>query len=130
MSPAEVTRMLTSTFALAVLLTVPGAAPQSAHALVTRVSEPAGEGCASGGQRVNVGSDENGDGVLSDAEVSISMLVCDDALARPLERALTRASMPAGLAGLAAALLALLAVVRRRQATVPVRVPGAGFGLQ
>jgi hypothetical protein len=98
--------------------------------LVARLAEPPGAGCAAGGERVSLGNDLDGDGRLSDAETTVSLFVCDDALASPLERATTRASMPAGALGLALALLVLALVVRQRPAPAEARFPARHAHLQ
>ncbi len=45
--------------------------------LIQTTTLAAGEACAAGGTRVDVGIDEDGDGALSAAEVTSSQLVCD-----------------------------------------------------
>ena len=50
-----------------------------AGALVTSAEEPAGTNCADGGVAVSVGTDDDGDGALSDTEVDTTFYVCDGA---------------------------------------------------
>jgi hypothetical protein len=45
--------------------------------LVEVTVEPAGANCTAGGQRVDVGLDDDGDGVLSTSEISYTSYVCD-----------------------------------------------------
>lgn len=45
--------------------------------LVTVSAEAAGPNCAEGGQRIDVGPDTDGDGVLSDAEIASTSYVCN-----------------------------------------------------
>ena len=46
-------------------------------ALVNITDEPAGDNCASGGQMVEAGIDDNGDGILDPAEVDTTNYVCN-----------------------------------------------------
>lgn len=47
--------------------------------LVTSTSEPAGANCASGGQRIDIGTDDDGDKVLDPEEVETTSYVCNGA---------------------------------------------------
>ena len=47
------------------------------NALVTSTSEPAGNNCANGGTRIDVGVDDNADGVLSETEIDQTQYVCN-----------------------------------------------------
>lgn len=47
--------------------------------LVSTTAEAAGANCADGGQRVDFGIDDNGDGVLDSAEIDGTTFVCDGA---------------------------------------------------
>ncbi|HTJ42032.1 MAG TPA: hypothetical protein VL463_08030 [Kofleriaceae bacterium] len=59
----------------------------SQAALVTRVDvEPKGPHCADGGSAVKIGADDNGDGVLDDAEVDSVQFVCSTPTAPALVR--------------------------------------------
>ncbi len=81
-----------------------GAAGEGGAAVVTHVvDEPAGAGCPSGGQRVQVGLDDGadgataGDGLLSSGEVDETFLLCDGAAGVAGTRTLVDiASEPAG----------------------------------
>lgn len=48
-----------------------------ASALVSVVSEPAGENCANGGYLINVGNDANGNGTLDSDEITNSTYICN-----------------------------------------------------
>lgn len=50
---------------------------QGLTALLRTATEPAGAQCAEGGLRIDVGLDDDRDGVLSDAEVEATSYVCD-----------------------------------------------------
>lgn len=52
-----------------------------ASSLVDVSDEPAGENCADGGRRVDVGLDGDGDGVLDQTEIELTTFLCDDAAA-------------------------------------------------
>ena len=47
------------------------------NALVTSTSEPAGNNCANGGTRIDVGVDDNADGVLDTTEIDQTQYVCN-----------------------------------------------------
>ncbi|HZH14117.1 MAG TPA: hypothetical protein VE057_07125 [Archangium sp.] len=53
--------------------------PNRGEALVRLDTEPAGANCAYGGTAVKSGFDSNGDGTLSDSEVTTTQLVCSTA---------------------------------------------------
>src|SRR5690606_40646932 len=48
-----------------------------AVSLVSLTPEPPGPSCAGGGQRVDVGIDDDGDGVLAPEEIDATAYVCD-----------------------------------------------------
>ena len=55
--------------------------------VLTRVAEePAGDNCANGGQRIETGLDDNGDGTLQDEEVTDTQFVCNEPDAQVLTR--------------------------------------------
>ena len=55
-----------------------GTAGATGHAALVRVtSEPSGNHCSSGGERIDVGVDADDSGALSDSEVSGTVYVCD-----------------------------------------------------
>ena len=45
--------------------------------MVTSTSEPAGNNCANGGTRIDVGVDDNADGVLDTTEIDQTQYVCN-----------------------------------------------------
>lgn len=51
-----------------------GAGPRT---LVTTTAEPAGANCANGGQRIDIGADDDGDNVLDPEEVETTSYVCN-----------------------------------------------------
>lgn len=53
--------------------------PASADGLVRVEAEPAGENCASGGQRIVSGTDDDGDGVLDPEEIESTSYACNGA---------------------------------------------------
>lgn len=65
--------------------------------LITTSDEPAGDNCPEGGTRVDVGADDDGDGVLEPEEVDSTSYVCDGADGGPAARTLVAVSdEPAG----------------------------------
>lgn len=62
---------------LAFLLIACTAKTGGASALLRTDTEPVGDNCASGGVAVSSGTDDDGDGVLSDAEVDTTVYVCN-----------------------------------------------------
>lgn len=50
---------------------------EGAQSLVSVVDEPAGANCASGGERIDYGIDDDGDGVLDPEEIDGTTYVCD-----------------------------------------------------
>lgn len=53
------------------------AGADGANALVEASDEPAGDNCAFGGTRIDTGTDEDGDGSLSAAEITATEYLCD-----------------------------------------------------
>jgi len=53
------------------------AGPQGANALVEVIEEPSGANCAAGGQKIEAGTDENGNDTLDAAEVASTSYVCN-----------------------------------------------------
>ena len=53
------------------------AGPDGLNALVTSKSEPAGPHCTNGGIQIDVGIDDNGDGVLETNEIDQTQYICD-----------------------------------------------------
>lgn len=60
--------------------------------LITLTPEPAGAHCADGGQRIDSGLDDDGDGTLSTAEVDATTYVCDRVATVPF--AITTSALP------------------------------------
>ncbi|HJL05441.1 MAG TPA: hypothetical protein RMH85_30350 [Polyangiaceae bacterium LLY-WYZ-15_(1-7)] len=63
--------------------------------LVVTSDEPAGENCAEGGQRVDVGVDESGDGVLDEDEIDSTSYVCNGS--SPAAALVATSDEPAGM---------------------------------
>jgi hypothetical protein len=63
---------------------IPGAS--AAPPLVTLTSEPAGDQCATGGQRIDLGVDANRDGLLQVGEITGTGYVCNGVAAASLSR--------------------------------------------
>jgi N-acetylneuraminic acid mutarotase len=56
---------------------LPDAGPPGAESLVHMTPEPAGANCAAGGERIDVGIDLNGDGILEPNEIKQTAYVCN-----------------------------------------------------
>lgn len=94
------------------------AGAQGTATLIRMTKEPAGDNCAAGGQKVEVGVDANADGVLADAEVTSQTFVCDGAKGKSGCSAAPGALSILGALGA----LSFLGAMRRR------RGAGAGAG--